>query len=162
MTTRAAHAAQPAAVPCPQSLCIPPDRCGAPALDGKTNLLHTCSGSPHYGEHSCPCEFAWTGEELPAGELRKLVDETVKLYGMAFTVGSEVLDPSQIVIHGADSVTEYGQLMSGGGVHVRNPHPEIERVSPLAEWITANRRFGGKVLRRRVIVVEDWVEVTEP
>ncbi|AHH98354.1 hypothetical protein [Kutzneria albida] len=53
-------------------------------------------------------------------------------------------------------VTEYGQLMSGGGVHVRPSSPELEAIYPLERWIPDNRRHGGTVLRRRVVVVEDW------
>jgi hypothetical protein len=60
----------------------------------------------------------------------------------------------------SDEVEEYGQLMSGGGFHVRNNHPEIERIFPLAEWIKANTRGGGRVYRRVITVVEDWEEVT--
>jgi len=58
-------------------------------------------------------------------------------------------------------VTEYGQLMSGG-VHTRNQSPEIERIYPLAEWIEVERLNGHCVIRRRIIVVEDWEKVTEP
>ena len=56
-------------------------------------------------------------------------------------------------------VTEHAQLMSGGGFHVWNTEPYIEEIYPLAEKIKAGQRFGGKVYRRRVIVVEDWTEV---
>lgn len=56
-------------------------------------------------------------------------------------------------------VTEYATQMSGGGFHVRNDEPEIEEIYPLAKWIPAQQRFGGKVYRRRIIVVEDWTEV---
>ncbi len=31
--------------------------------------------------------------------------------------------------------TEHAQLMSGGGYHIRNSDPEIERIYPLAQWI---------------------------
>jgi len=58
-----------------------------------------------------------------------------------------------------DEVTEYAQLMSGGGMHVRNPHPEIERIWPLADWIKAGQMGGGRVYRRVITVVEDWEEV---
>jgi hypothetical protein len=58
-----------------------------------------------------------------------------------------------------EEVTEHAQLMSGGGYHVRNGDPEIEKIYPLAEWIVHSQRFGGKVYRRVVIVVEDWTEV---
>lgn len=57
----------------------------------------------------------------------------------------------------AETVVEHGLLMSGGGVHVR---PDgIEHVYPLADWIEAHQRLGSHVMRRRVIVVEDWNEV---
>lgn len=45
---------------------------------------------------------------------------------------------------GPEVVTEYAQLMAGGGMCVRNPHPEIERIYPLTEWIAAERRSGGR------------------
>ena len=42
---------------------------------------------------------------------------------------------------------------------VRSPDPEIDRIFPLDEWIKSNQRFGGKVYRRKITVVEDWEEV---
>jgi hypothetical protein len=54
---------------------------------------------------------------------------------------------------------EYGILMSGGGYQIRNGHPEIERIYPVAEWIAGEKRTGGHVFWRRVIVVEDWAEL---
>ena len=56
-------------------------------------------------------------------------------------------------------ITEHATMMSGGGMHVRIDLPEVEDIYPLAEWIEHNQRFGGKVYRRRIIVVEDWAEV---
>ena len=58
-----------------------------------------------------------------------------------------------------EPVTEYGLLMSGGGYQIRNGHPGIERIYPAAEWIAGEKRTGAHVFRRRVIVVEDWVEL---
>ncbi len=49
--------------------------------------------------------------------------------------------------------------MSGGGFRVRNSEPYMEEVYPLAKWIDAQKRHGGHVYRRRVIVVDDWEEV---
>lgn len=60
------------------------------------------------------------------------------------------------------AVTEYGTLMSGGGFHVRASDPDIERIYPLAQWITDKRSMTARVYRRRVIAIEDWIEVTEP
>lgn len=53
-------------------------------------------------------------------------------------------------------VTEHAVMMSGGGYHVRNSEPYVEEIYPLAKWIASEQRFGGKVYRRKVIVVEDW------
>lgn len=60
-------------------------------------------------------------------------------------------------------VTEYGVLMSGGGYRLLDDSPEVERVAPLAARIGAEIRGNGNhVFRRRVIVIEDWAEVTGP
>lgn len=56
-------------------------------------------------------------------------------------------------------VVEYAIEMSAGSMQVRPNDPEIEAEYPLAKWIVNKQRFGGKVYRRTVIVVEDWVEV---
>lgn len=56
-------------------------------------------------------------------------------------------------------IVEHAILMSSGAMQVRNPM--ADRIYPLAEWIEHERRDGGKVYRRTVIVVEDWTEVTE-
>jgi len=58
-----------------------------------------------------------------------------------------------------EPVVEYAILMSGGGMHVRPEDPEIEAVYPLEKWIPNQQRFGGRVYRRTVVVVEDWEEV---
>jgi hypothetical protein len=58
--------------------------------------------------------------------------------------------------------TEYAEQMSGGGFHVWNTEPYIEKIYPLAERIQAGWRFGGKVYRRRIHVLQDWTEVHEP
>jgi len=62
----------------------------------------------------------------------------------------------------SEPVTEHGILMSDGGFHVRNPAPEIERIFPAAEWIQHLIRSGAHVYRRRVIVVEEWIEIKSP
>jgi hypothetical protein len=70
------------------------------------------------------------------------------------------LDAAEAIVMGdAAVVTEHAQLMSGGGYHVWNTEPYIEEIYPLADRIRAGQRFGGKVYRRRVIVVEDWTEL---
>lgn len=59
----------------------------------------------------------------------------------------------------AEPVVEHAVQMSGGGMQVRSGGAHIERIYPLADWIPAQQRFGGKVYRRTIIVVEDWTEV---
>lgn len=58
-----------------------------------------------------------------------------------------------------DDLVEHATQMSGGGMHVRAEAPGLERVFPLAQWIAAKQGDGGKVYRRVVRVVKDWVEV---
>jgi len=58
-----------------------------------------------------------------------------------------------------DVIVEYAQLYAGGGMLVRYQDPEIERIYPLATWIEYQTRFGGRVYRRRIIVVKDWTRV---
>lgn len=61
------------------------------------------------------------------------------------------------------ATTEYGTVMSGGGVASRPNSPALDRVAPLAEWIHLQRTVNrSRVVRRRVIVIEDWEEVTGP
>jgi hypothetical protein len=56
-------------------------------------------------------------------------------------------------------VTEHAIVMSGGSMAVRPNDPEVEQVYPLTEWITHKQRDGGRVYQRRIIIVEDWIEV---
>jgi hypothetical protein len=60
-----------------------------------------------------------------------------------------------------EDVTEHGVQMTGGGFHVRVNDPAVDRVYPLSAWIE-HRVLEGNCWRRRVVVVEDWTEVTEP
>ncbi|BFP50061.1 hypothetical protein KCMC57_64290 (plasmid) [Kitasatospora sp. CMC57] len=57
-------------------------------------------------------------------------------------------------------VEEYGQLMSGGGVHMWNLAPDLLDAYPLDRRIEHGKLHGGKVLRRRVIVLDEWEETT--
>jgi hypothetical protein len=61
-----------------------------------------------------------------------------------------------IVTGPGEIVTEHAQLMSGGGYDVWNTEPYTEEIYPLAKRIEAGQRFGGKVYRRKILVVEDW------
>ena len=61
---------------------------------------------------------------------------------------------------GDEPVTEHAHLMSGGGYHVWNTEPYIEKIYPLEQRIKNGQQHGGHVYKRRVIVVEDWTELT--
>lgn len=61
-----------------------------------------------------------------------------------------------------EAVTEYAQLDGNGVFLVWDVSPETEQRRPLAKRIETARKFGGIIFRRRVIVAEDWKEVTEP
>lgn len=56
-------------------------------------------------------------------------------------------------------ITEHAILMSGGSMQVFDNDAEDEDTYPLADRIRFRQRFGGKVYRRRVIVVDEWEEV---
>lgn len=58
-----------------------------------------------------------------------------------------------------EPITEHAIRMSGGGMQIRNGGPHVEKIFPLAEWIESEQRYGGRVWRRTVIVVDDWREV---
>ena len=60
----------------------------------------------------------------------------------------------------SEPVEEYAERYSGGSMLVRNDHPEVERIFPLATWLDMTTRNGGKIYRRVITVVEDWHEVT--
>lgn len=55
--------------------------------------------------------------------------------------------------------TEYGQLYSDGSMLLWSQSDDVLKVYPLDEQIEHAQRRGGKVYRRRVIVVGDWEEV---
>ena len=54
----------------------------------------------------------------------------------------------------SEPIVEYAIAYSGGSMLVR-PN-DIEDIWPIVEWVEAYQRHGGKVYRRRVIVVSDW------
>jgi hypothetical protein len=57
-------------------------------------------------------------------------------------------------------VTEHANLMPSGDYNVWNTAPYVEQFYPLAKRIEHNLRNFGKVYHRRVIVVEDWMEIS--
>jgi hypothetical protein len=56
---------------------------------------------------------------------------------------------------------EHAQLFAGGSMLIRNADADVERVYPLAEWIGHETRKGGRIFRRKIVVIEDWSEVTD-
>ncbi|EOD66885.1 hypothetical protein [Amycolatopsis vancoresmycina] len=59
----------------------------------------------------------------------------------------------------SEPATEHAEQYTSGAMLVRNPAPEVERVYPLTQWIQDQQRHGGRIFKRRVIVVDDWTEV---
>lgn len=59
-----------------------------------------------------------------------------------------------------EPVTEYGVPMTNGDIKIRGA--ETIKWWPLADWAQEMRSRGTPVLRRRIIVVEDWAEVDGP
>lgn len=57
------------------------------------------------------------------------------------------------------TITEHATAFKSGDMKIRCDDPEVEEVYPLARWIVHQQRYGGRVYRRRVIVVDDWEEV---
>jgi hypothetical protein len=54
-------------------------------------------------------------------------------------------------------IEEHGHVMSGGGIHTWNP--DTYDVYPLDRRIEHGKRHGGHVVRRRIIVLDDWEEI---
>jgi hypothetical protein len=54
-------------------------------------------------------------------------------------------------------IEEYGHRMTDGGIHTWNP--DNYGIYPLAERIEHGKRHGGSVVRRRIIVLDDWEEI---
>lgn len=117
------------------------------------------------GQDSTPRAVVYHRVARDTPETQDAQLEAVQQYAQAH--GYELLPPYQgdapeadLIITDAEPVTEHAQLMSGGGYHVRNSDPEIEDIYPLEQWIKAGQRYGGHVYRRRIIVLEDWTEIT--
>lgn len=59
----------------------------------------------------------------------------------------------------AQPVTEYAVRYKSGDWKIRYTDDEVDRIYPLAQWISHGQRFAGFVGKRTVIVVEDWKRV---
>jgi hypothetical protein len=57
-------------------------------------------------------------------------------------------------------ITEYALPTEAGFMAVRIP-AGTERLYPAERWVRDQQALGQRVLRRRIIVVEDWAEVDE-
>lgn len=63
--------------------------------------------------------------------------------------------------HTGTPVVEYAMRMVGGGVQTFLDSNEVEEVYPLGKRLFHHMKYGGKVLRRRYLLIEDWTEVDE-
>ena len=57
----------------------------------------------------------------------------------------------------AEEVIDYAAYNLDGGLEVRTTHPGD--LYPAEQWARDQQGLGSRVLRRRIIVVEDWVEM---
>lgn len=62
----------------------------------------------------------------------------------------------------SEVTTEYGLLMSSGGFLIRNTDPMVEQIYPTPEWARNETFTGGHVYRRRIVIQEEWEEITDP
>lgn len=58
-----------------------------------------------------------------------------------------------------EPIVEYANEYTGKSMLIAFRDEETESIYPLENWIRNQQRFGGKVYRRKIIVVEDWEEV---
>lgn len=56
------------------------------------------------------------------------------------------------------TIVEHASPYAWGAMLVRGDDENLDREYPLDRWIADEQRLGG-VMRRRIIVVEDWTEV---
>jgi hypothetical protein len=129
----------------------PPCRAMTPGLTGCSGTCGSCATMADY-----PDEVVQRAAEVMLRQYETQYDAAHLTWRDFAASAREVLDAAFPV---AEIVTEHAQLMSGGGFHVRNGAPEIEKVYPLREWIRYGQRDGGQVYRRKVIVVRDWAKV---
>lgn len=76
------------------------------------------------------------------------------------TVASVAL--SAAVREGERELLEYATAMTDGSRNVWPDDPELDAIYPLAKRVEHGQRNGGRVLRRRIVVIEDWSEVAAP
>lgn len=69
-------------------------------------------------------------------------------------------DQPPVETHTGTPVVEYGLKMTAS-MQVFPNSPETELIYPVAKQARHAMKYGGKVYRRRVMVIEEWVAVTE-
>lgn len=70
-------------------------------------------------------------------------------------------DLPPVETHTGTPVVEYAMRMVGGGVQTFPDSDEVEEVYPLGKRLFHHMQYGGKVYRRRYLLIEDWSEVDE-
>lgn len=161
----------------PPTMAVPPPPNGQPcnacypstSTVPNTRIVHCDLPAGHDGDHvETDTESSWPaccpGESL-RGDPHGMHTHDCPTY-LAFVESWQqaMTKPKRVTVLPPSAteqpiVVEHAIGMSGGSMQVRNDHPEIERIYPLAKWIPDHQRHGGKVYTRRVIVVDDWTEV---
>jgi hypothetical protein len=131
----------------------------------------TCGAEINYIEGICRNGHpnTWVFRQSGHATAETIARDTT-IHGTTYSYDGVPLDPAKVIMHVrrangeiSSATTEYGVIMSGGGVQVRPNDPVLDRHVPLDQWIDAERNVNRtRVVRRRVIVIDDWEEVTEP
>ena len=62
----------------------------------------------------------------------------------------------------SEEITEHALVYAGGMKLVRPNDRAVDAIYPTDDWIAAQVRMGATVVQRKIIVVSDWEEVTQP
>lgn len=98
-------------------------------------------------------------EERPIGIIEiaeALSDQELAGLKARFLATQQSGEPLRIIERSPEPKYEYGQRYAGGGYLTFNDSPEILEIQSIATQIRYGQQFGGKVGRRRIIVVTDW------
>lgn len=103
--------------------------------------------------------------DYPGHLIQTVAEVRLRQYGTEYDSSHltwrDFADGAREILEALEPVTEYGQQYSSGGYLTMVDSPEIERIYPLADRVRDGQRNGGHVGRRRIVVVEDWEQVTE-
>lgn len=61
-----------------------------------------------------------------------------------------------ILVVAAVAETEYGAEMTNGGMQTRPTDKFVQRLYPLSKWIEDKQERGGRVHKRKIIILESW------